>query len=194
MKTLTTQPTQRHSVFVVLVLPALLIAGSAHAHCTAYHPHHCITGKIGSLPTDSIASFQDHLIANKKGRCLDIAGGRNANRSNVQLFDCNGTRAQRCSYNGNEIRNVMGRCLEVAGGVFANRTTIQLFDCNGSKSQKWRFNLAGEIRNDKEGRCLEIAGGVNTNGTNIQLFDCNATTSQKWQKTNLSYRSPGQID
>jgi hypothetical protein len=191
MKTLTTQS---GSIFFVLALLALLIASNAHAHCTVYHPHHCTTGKIGSLPTDSIASFQDHLIANKKGRCLDISGGRNANRTNVQLFDCNGTKSQRWSYAGKEIRNVMGRCLEVAGGVFANRTNIQIFDCNGSKSQKWRFNLAGEIRNDKEGRCLEITGGVNANRTNIQLFDCNATTSQKWQKINRSYRSPGRID
>ena len=33
-------------------------------------------------------------IRNVLGRCLDVSGGVNANRTNVQIFDCNGTRSQ----------------------------------------------------------------------------------------------------
>lgn len=137
MKTFTTHPRLVMSVFALFVFS---VANNAHAHCKVYHPHHCTTGTIGSLPTDSIASFQDQMISNKKGRCLDVAGGRNVNGTNVQLFDCNGSRSQRWTYDAKlrRIRNNMGRCLEVAGGVFANRTNIQLFDCNGTASQKWQ--------------------------------------------------------
>jgi hypothetical protein len=117
---------------------------------------------------------------NVMGRCLDVAGGVNANRTNVQLFDCNGSKSQQwTSAVGGWLKNTMGRCLDVAGGVNANRTNVQLFDCNGSKSQKWTFTSSGEIRNVM-GRCLEVAGGVNANRTNVQLFDCNGTKSQQW--------------
>jgi hypothetical protein len=121
-------------------------------------------------------------VRNVMGRCLDVAGGVNANRTNVQIFECNGTKSQRWTFTSRkEIRNDMGRCLEVAGGVNANRTNVQIFECNGTKSQKWTFNSRKEIRNDM-GRSLEVAGGVNANRTNAQIFECNGTKSQKWRK------------
>ncbi len=78
-------------------------------------------------------------IRNVMGRCLDVAGGVNANRTNVQIFECNGSKSQQWSFRDEEIRNVMGRCLDVAGGVNANRTNVQIFECNGSKSQQWEL-------------------------------------------------------
>ena len=71
------------------------------------------------------------------GRCLDVAGGVSANRTNVQILDCNDTESQKWIRDGKTIRNAMGRCLDVAGGVNANRTNVQIFDCNGTKSQQW---------------------------------------------------------
>jgi hypothetical protein len=119
-------------------------------------------------------------IRNIMGHCLDVAGGVNTNRTNVQIFDCNGTASQQWSLtSGNEIRNIMGRCLDVAGGVNANRTNVQLFDCNGTISQQWFLTARNEIRNVL-GRCLDVAGGVNANRTNVQIFDCNSTVSQRW--------------
>jgi hypothetical protein len=121
-------------------------------------------------------------VRNVMGRCLDVAGGVNADRTNVQIYKCNGTKSQKWTYTGKkEIRNVMGRCLDVAGGVNANRTNVQIYKCNGTSSQKWKFTKNREFRNVK-GRCLEVAGGVNANGTNVQIFDCNGTKSQKWKK------------
>jgi len=115
------------------------------------------------------------------GRCLEVAGGVNSNRTSVQIFDCNGTRSQQWFVTSKkEIRNVMGRCLEVAGGVNANRTKAQIFDCNGTRSQQWVVTSKKEIRNVM-GRCLEVAGGVNANRTKAQIFDCNGTNSQKWR-------------
>lgn len=119
-------------------------------------------------------------IQNVMGRCL-TAAGVNANRTNVEIFDCNKPNSQEWFlYSGGEIRSGYGRCLDVAGGVNANRTNVQIFDCNGSKSQKWLVNSAGQIRNVL-GRCLDVAGGVNADGTNVQLFDCNNTKSQEWR-------------
>lgn len=143
-------------------------------------------GKLSKLDIKGLVKWYSSVprkgVLNVMGLCLDVAGGINSNRTNIQIFECNNTKSQQWVFNSrNEIRNVMGRCLEVAGGVNKNRTNVQLFDCNDTKSQKWFYNSRKEIRNAM-GRCLEIAGGVNSNRTNIQIYDCNNTASQKWRK------------
>ena len=138
----------------------------------------------------AVAEEAKKEIRSIMGRCLDVAGGVNANRTNVQIFDCNGTASQRWFVNPrNEIRSIMGRCLDVVGGVNANRTNVQIFDCNGTASQRWFVNARNEIRNVM-GRCLDMAGGVNANRTNVQIFDCNGTGSQGWSLIDASSGHP----
>src|SRR5687767_915559 len=57
-------------------------------------------------------------IVNTMGRCLDVAGAINANGTNVQIWDCNGSVAQIWTLSpGGQIRNTMGRCLDVSGAI-----------------------------------------------------------------------------
>ncbi len=115
------------------------------------------------------------------GRCLDVAGGINKNKTNVQLYTCNKTKSQKWGWTKNgEIKSIMGLCLDVSGGKNINGTNIQLYKCNGSKSQKWRKKSGDRIENIM-GRCLDLAGGINANKTNIQLYYCNNTDAQKWK-------------
>lgn len=119
------------------------------------------------------------------GRCLDVAGGVNENRNDVQIFDCNRSRSQQWTLtNRREVRNVMGRCLDVAGGVNANRVSVQIFDCNGTRSQQWAFTHGGALRNVM-GRCLDVEGGLNANRINVQIFDCNGSKGQQWQQRTI---------
>jgi ricin-type beta-trefoil lectin protein len=142
----------------------------------------------GSIST-GLADFRSaqHQVAhyreirNVMGRCLDVAGGVNANRTDVQIFECNGTASQLWRLTErSELRNTMGRCLDVAGGVNENRTNVQIFDCNGTASQQWRFEPPRRIRNVM-GRCLDVAGGINADRSNVQIFDCNNTNAQRWR-------------
>ncbi len=123
-------------------------------------------------------------IRNIRGRCLDVAGGVNANGTNVQIFDCNGSRSQQWQYKRStgEIRsNTGGRCLDVAGGVNANGTNVQIFTCNRTKSQRWILARRKQIRNTM-GRCLNVLGGVNANGWNVQIRDCSTKKGQQWMR------------
>jgi Ricin-type beta-trefoil lectin domain len=127
------------------------------------------------------ASYRE--IRNVMGRCLDVTGGINANRTKVQIFDCNGTKSQQWVFRDLRLQNAMGRCLDVAGGINANRNDVQIFDCNNTKAQQWVFVKSGPylgIRNAM-GRCLDVAGGINANRTGVQIFDCNGTKAQQWQ-------------
>lgn len=119
-------------------------------------------------------------IKHKKGRCLDVNGGKNRNGTNIQIYACNGSKSQQWnSTKESEIKNIMGLCLDVTGGINADGTNIQLYKCNGTKSQKWRFISKRRIQNFM-GRCLDIVNGRNANKTNVQLYRCKITTAQQW--------------
>ena len=73
------------------------------------------------------------------GRCLDIAGGTNANGTRLQLANCNGGGYQNwVTQSDGSIRNpTTGRCIDSPGGATGNGTRLQIYDCNGAGAQKF---------------------------------------------------------
>lgn len=70
------------------------------------------------------------------GRCLDVQGGSTANGAKLQLYDCNGTGAQRWEQVGNALRNPQsGRCIDSPGGSSENGARLQIWDCFGNAAQ-----------------------------------------------------------
>ncbi|MGZ2356049.1 ThuA domain-containing protein, partial [Streptomyces sp. 372A] len=66
------------------------------------------------------------------GKCVDVAGAGSANGTAVQLYDCNGSGAQRWTAGSDGTLRALGKCLDVAAAGTANGTKVQLYDCNGS--------------------------------------------------------------
>jgi hypothetical protein len=88
------------------------------------------------------AKLEYHSISDYDGRCLDVSGAINKNRTNIQMYKCNETVAQQWKFTSKgEIHNKMGKCLEVSGGVNKIGTNIQLYDCNSTKSQFWKREI-----------------------------------------------------
>ncbi|WP_326823149.1 RICIN domain-containing protein [Streptosporangium sp. NBC_01756] len=76
------------------------------------------------------------------GRCLDVSQSAKANGSKVQLWDCNGTGAQRWWPKSGEttlVNSPSGRCLDMPGANPANGIQLQIYDCNASAAQAWRL-------------------------------------------------------
>ena len=73
------------------------------------------------------------------GKCVDVAGANPANGTPVQLYDCNGTAAQRWTVTAaHDIVNPQAdKCLDVTGNNSANGTRLQLWTCTGGANQKW---------------------------------------------------------
>jgi hypothetical protein len=73
------------------------------------------------------------------GRCLDINGNGTANRTQVELWDCNGVGGQKWvqQAGGSLLNPQSGRCLDSPGGVTANGTRLQIYDCSGTPAQKF---------------------------------------------------------
>jgi Ricin-type beta-trefoil lectin domain len=57
----------------------------------------------------------------------------------VQLYDCNGTGAQKWQHqsNGALLNPASGRCLDATGNSSANGTRLQIWDCTGGANQTW---------------------------------------------------------
>src|SRR6266436_2835344 len=84
-----------------------------------------LMGVLGALVlTDRPAKAADPVgpITRLAGKCIDITSANTANGTTVQLFDCNGTGAQKWTVTAaHDIVNPQSnRCLDVTGNNSAN--------------------------------------------------------------------------
>jgi glucosylceramidase len=114
------------------------------------------------------------------GKCVDVVGAGTANGTGIQLFDCNGTNAQRWTVAPDGSLRALGKCMDVVSGGTANGTRVQLFDCNDTGAQRWTATAAHDLVNPVSGRCLDATGPSSANGTRLQIWDCTGGTNQKW--------------
>ncbi|MDH2430785.1 lectin [Sphaerisporangium sp. TRM90804] len=118
------------------------------------------------------------------GRCLDVAGGSQANGAQAQIWDCNGQVNQRWTPTGaGELRVYGGKCLDVYNQGTADNTSVVVWDCNGQANQRWRFNSDGTITAVGSGKCLDVPGNATANGTKLVIWSCNGGTNQRWTRT-----------
>ncbi|HEV8175505.1 MAG TPA: chitosanase [Actinoplanes sp.] len=115
------------------------------------------------------------------GKCIDVAGASTANGTAVQLYDCNGTAAQRWTVGNDDDNTVraLGKCLDVTAAATANGAKIQLYDCNATGAQKWTAS-SGALVNTGSGKCLDATGRSSANGTRLQIWTCGGGSNQQW--------------
>ncbi|QRO01412.1 RICIN domain-containing protein [Archangium violaceum] len=133
-------------------------------------------------PSGGVQSvIQSGVAAN---RCLDVSGAGTANGTNVQLYQCNGTNAQRWMLtSAGELRSAVasGMCLDVSNAGTTDGTNVQIYQCNGTNAQKWTRTAAGELRSALGSNiCLDVANAGTADGTNVQIYQCNGTKAQQW--------------
>ncbi|KAI9318280.1 ricin B lectin domain-containing protein [Zopfochytrium polystomum] len=82
----------------------------------------------------------DGTIRTPRGFCLDNTNGQLVDGNPVQVFDCNGTPAQKWIYRSDRtIFNLQSqRCLDNDSGRQQNGNKVQMWTCqNGNPSQTW---------------------------------------------------------
>ena len=141
--------------------------------------------------------------SNSPTQVIDVAAGSAANGANVQLYESNGSSAQRWQFTEDEngyltIKNVGSqKVLDVYCGLKANGTNIQQYDSNNSYAQKW---IAVEDDNGSltlysalsENMVVDLSCGQTSNGTNVNLYESNGTDAQKYHL--FSAQAVPQID
>jgi hypothetical protein len=126
-------------------------------------------------------------------RCLDINGNGTANRTQVQLYDCDGAGGQKWIQQADgSLRNPQsGRCLDSPSGATGNGTRLQIYDCNGSGAQKFAVNGGGTTLGPG-GKCVDVAADdTGGNLAAVQLWDCQTyAIDQHWfHQSNGSLRT-----
>ncbi|MFG3033760.1 ricin-type beta-trefoil lectin domain protein [Streptomyces sp. NPDC048253] len=146
-----------------------------------------------SLPGNTSATFtwsgtqsgdasRSGSLAGLAGKCLDVAGGATANGTAVQLYDCNGSAAQRWTVQPDGSLQALGKCLDVVGGSTADGAKTQLYDCNGTGAQRWTYNATtGDVVNAAANKCLDVTDNSSANGARGQIWSCTGAANQKWQ-------------
>ncbi|MFC4611647.1 ricin-type beta-trefoil lectin domain protein [Streptomyces maoxianensis] len=116
------------------------------------------------------------------GKCLDVAGGSSADGTAVQLWDCNGSAAQRWTVRADGTVQALGKCLDVTAGSTANGAKVQLYGCNGSGAQQWRHEAStGDLVNVPADKCLDVSDNSSANGARAQIWSCTGAANQKWR-------------
>lgn len=124
-------------------------------------------------------------------KVLDVPSASGANGVRLQLWEKNGSSAQRwtLAYDANTgyyklSAACSGKVLDVPGANGSNGTRLQQYQSNGSTAQTWDIRKASEgtysVKTPLTGRALDVPSGNATNGAAVQLWDANGTKAQQW--------------
>ncbi|MFD5141929.1 ricin-type beta-trefoil lectin domain protein [Streptomyces sp. NPDC058401] len=115
------------------------------------------------------------------GKCLDVDGAQNANGTQVQLYTCNGTAAQRWTLPGDGTVRAFGKCLDVNAGSTEPGAKVQLWDCNGTGAQKFSYNAATrDLVNVPADKCVDVRDQNSADRTPVLIWWCTGNPNQKW--------------
>jgi chitinase len=115
------------------------------------------------------------------GLCLDDKSASTTNFNPVQVYTCNGSKAQQWTVGSTGTLQVLGKCLDVNAAGTANGTTVDLYDCNGTGAQVWQPQSNGSLLNPASGKCLDDTGWSTTPGTQAQIWSCAGPANQAWK-------------
>ena len=140
---------------------------------------------------------------------LDVANGKAFNCAVVQVWDANGTAAQRWSFSSAktmrqrldalaasskgtvaagtyEVRSAVrsSAVFDAAGGGTSNGTAVQSYASNGTDAQRWTVEVGSDgyltIKSAKSGLALDVPGANAYPGAKLQLYAANGSRAQKW--------------
>ena len=137
----------------------------------------------------------DYVIRSTLGdrSVLDVSGGSADDGANVQIYQYNGTNAQRwhlaASDKGEGLFTiaslVSGKVLDVAAAGTYDGANVQTWTANGTDAQLWRLVKSGSFWRIesvlKSDFALDIAGGSNRDGTNAHAWTSNGTAAQLFE-------------
>lgn len=119
----------------------LLVASSLSSGCGTALPEDL------AQQQSSLTDFRGQAItADGEGiYCLDVSGGVVANGTKVQLWQCNGTPAQKWQMVNGVLHSGLNYnyCLDISGGNLSSGTNLWLWPCNGTAAQNFIYNSFG---------------------------------------------------
>ena len=148
-----------------------------------------LTPSVDGSGTYRIASMIDQKY------CLDVPGANASSGARLQIYEDNGTAAQK--FHLSKIDPVIPDGVYFVGSSASNKvadvqwassdnsTPIQLYELNRTLAQRFLFifdNQTGyyTITNVNSAKVLDVMYAGYANGTPVQIFERNGTNAQKW--------------
>jgi glucosylceramidase len=116
------------------------------------------------------------------GLCVDDAGNSPDNGTQVQLYGCNGTSAQRWTIGSDGTLRVNGKCLDVRDRGTTDGSRVQIWDCHGGPNQAWQVS-GDQVVNTGSELCLDDTDWRRDNDTPLQIWHCTGADNQRWTVT-----------
>lgn len=139
------------------------------------------------------------FINTSSGRALDVVSGSVEPGASLQLYDANGTCAQKWAAvdapgnQGMVFKNACsGMALDISGAtVSTSGSYIQTWSANSSIAQQWSLTSLDPAPaadglytiSSPSGLVLDIAGGSTASETPLQIYPSNNSIAQRWQMT-----------
>ncbi|MCO8270583.1 ricin-type beta-trefoil lectin domain protein [Actinoplanes sp. TRM 88003] len=135
-----------------------------------------------SLTTTGGGSGGSAVISNLNGKCLDVPNSNFSDGVRVQMWNCNGTAAQRWNFVNGTLQTSNNKCLDVAWGSTANGAAIQIVNCSGNPAQQFVLSAAGDLVNPQANKCVDIDAWNANEGAVLVLWECTGGANQKWRR------------
>lgn len=114
------------------------------------------------------------------GRCLDVPGAVIADGATLQIYDCNGSVAQRWTVTEAGQLQVGGKCLDDPSGGATGGVPVAIYACHGGANQSWSTPGDGTVRNEATGMCLDVEAAGTENEARVNVFPCHGQPNQLW--------------
>ena len=121
--------------------------------------------------------------------CLDISGGSQENRANLQLYHINFSDAQefsftKCGDYNYIVAKCSGKVIDVDSSGQKEGTNIQQYELNKTSAQQWRIEYIGDycrFYSRVNGLYLDVNGCKAYDENNIQCWGSNESDAQKFR-------------
>jgi beta-N-acetylglucosaminidase len=142
----------------------------------------------GGVITNGLYTIQSKLPSSP---ALDVPGGSLLSGTNAQIYEGNGSFAQKFSvqFDANTgyytiTGSMSKKTLDVAGANATAGTNVIFHTPNGTNAQKWDIKPDGKgayvLYAACSGLALDVTAASANNGTNVQTYTPNGTSAQSW--------------
>lgn len=148
---------------------------------TFYQPVNPILGAYGLTlrTTGGGGSGRAFVSRLNNTKCIDVPNSNFSDGVPLQMWNCNGTNAQRWTFVNGTVR-AGGLCMDVAWGNTANGTTVQLANCSGNPAQQFVLSGAGDLVSVLANKCVDIVNHNPNDGARLIIYECTGNPNQKW--------------
>lgn len=150
---------------------------------------------VHSLLPNGIVSI---YVSSNHSKCLDVSGGSRDESANVQVYNSNGSFAQKWLASVVDESAGTYRFESLCSGKMLvasdNGNVCQMTSADGDQRSLWTPMIskgAVSLKNVATGKVLDIAGGNLSNGTNAQVYSANGTAAQQFSVENVSPLNDG---